>query len=415
LSNSASLLDKQKPDENSAKAGKPGTFRWFAGAYQTYAAILVNTILLLVIVNALIYAIIQIQDANKADKEYRLRKDILTVRYPDFAPTQMDEIRQEMSSYKFQYSPFLEYANQSFSGKWLNISKHGFRSGIDNGPWPPSPTNFNIFVFGASTVFGLQLPDSQTIPVYLQEFLQGKCSRKVKVYNMGVDSYTSTQEKIQFSNLLADGIRPDAAVFIDGANDFRAFNGTGLFTHDMRELMDQRGNDVLDAGRRFLSHLPMMAVVEKVREKVAPRSRRPPITEKQIAKVIARYNQNKRQTEAIAGIYKTATLFVLGPEACYKYDLKYHPYARYRRYWDDPGRGYAVMAQILEKDPKAFGDNCLWLADMGEHATEPLYLDLDHYRAKFCKAVALEIGQALIRKRLVADSSAPQVVQPAAR
>ena len=38
------------------------------------------------------------------------------------------------------------------------------------------------------------------------------------------------------------------------------------------------------------------------------------------------------------------------------------------------------------------GDDFLWLADMQEGRTEPLYMDAVHYTAQFCEAIAVHIS-----------------------
>jgi len=374
-----------------------------AGVYEIVAMTAVSTFLFLAIVNIGLFAGKQIVNAYATEGEFKLREHYLTDLYPDFTKVQLREIDQEMHSCKFKFVPYLGYAYEPVSEKWLHINRHGFRRSADNGPWPPNPNNLNVFVFGGSNVFGYQVTDDQTIPAHLQTLLKGKCSKIVSVYNFGVPDYYSSLEQIQFSNLLENGIRPDVAIFIDGTNDIEHKNDEPLFTSEMTELMDESNANTTEAFHLYLAQLPMMQLVKRT----APECD----TRRAVTGAIRTYSENKRMEEAVGNAYKVKTLFVWHPTPSYEYDLKYHPYPQHHQNWSDAKYGYTEMAGIVKSHPQEYGNNFLWLADMQQQATEPLYVDFDNYRPKFCEAIAGEIARKLLHERLITDDPAPPVVR----
>ena len=99
-----------------------------------------------------------------------------------------------------------------FVGKWLNII-HNKRLTTN------APQNHfqNIYVFGGSTLYSVEVPDSLTICSILQRLINNS-GKKMKVHNYGVPAATVPQQierlkkyvEIQFG---------DIVIFYDGAND----------------------------------------------------------------------------------------------------------------------------------------------------------------------------------------------------
>ena len=107
--------------------------------------------------------------------------------------------------------------------------------------------------------------------------------------------------------------------------------------------------------------------------------------------------------EAVSAAYGIKPIFVWQPTPTYKYkDQKYHlfvgPYERhtYSKY------GYPAMKAFVEKSP--LGENFLWCADIQEGLSEPLYVDLMHYSAKFSQSVASCIAKKMIDRGLIVQS-----------
>jgi len=111
--------------------------------------------------------------------------------------------------------------------------------------------------------------------------------------------------------------------------------------------------------------------------------------------VIKRYVKNKQMIDAIATTQGIKTLFVWQPISTYKYDQKYNLFAAdavgERRY---ANFGYPVMATSAER--RSLGDNFLWLADIQEQTTEPLYVDTMHYTGTMSKTLAKYIADKVV-------------------
>ncbi len=90
------------------------------------------------------------------------------------------------------------------------------------------PDAYEVFMFGGSTMIGWGVPDSLTIPSMMQKRLSSSMSVPVRVVNFGQQAYVSTQELIELMLQLQDGRRPDLVVFYDGINDTFAALQSGI-------------------------------------------------------------------------------------------------------------------------------------------------------------------------------------------
>jgi len=402
------------------------------GFYKLAAVILMNTIITLIVANVLSDVVNRIWEKQSHQQEDRLCESLFTEKYHDYTVPQLRELLKETRrTREYEFAPYLGYKYRPVSQEYTHITAAGFRWSTDNGPWPPSANNLNVFVYGASTTFGRGVTDDQTIPAQLQEFLKGKCDKPVKVYNFGTACYNSTAERIQFANMLAQGLRPDVAVFIDGNIDALHYSDDPPLTGEMRELMEDRGYGLLKAGRPFFHELPMTKLANKLSETLAEKtghSNKICFNQAQLDQIIARYTANfpqaqsdhiiarytanKRLIEVQAREFGVNTLFVWQPCSSYKFNQLWqwiiHP--DFSPIQMVPT--YERMAQRVKDGSPAFTRNFLWLADIQEGATEPCYLDNSHYRANLCKTIGIAIGQSLLNRHLLAQEMTPRVESP---
>ncbi len=319
---------------------------------------------------------------------------------------------------------YTELRHGELQGKFLNYSEHGFRCGREQGAWPPDPAFCNVFFFGGSTALGVG-PDWTTVPSYLQEALNRDPApaRPIRVYNFGRGSYLSTQERILFQQLLAQGHVPDVAIFLDGLNDFFFLDGRpathGIYAQAMEETNrrqhDQRRN-VLRARPQwsllsdFLGSLPLHQLADALAKRFGSTEvagapidvKSEPIPEPVLDAVIERWDHNRRQVLAVAQEYGVRTFFVWQPVPAYGYDLEHHValHVHYGLHGHSrSGPGYARMAEWLKERPPA--DDFLWLGDLQRDRKEPLYVDSVHYTAEFSDTVARAIAQGLRERKLV--------------
>lgn len=148
-----------------------------------------------------------------------LASPLLDQIYPDLRPHEIQDILEETwKARPFSYEPFTQFKEREFKGRFVNVDQNGFRVSKNQGVWPPDPDSYNVFLFGGSTTFGYGVPDDQTIASYLQDTLQTKMHKEVRVYNFGRGFYYWFQERVLFERLLRSGYSPDMAIFIDGYN-----------------------------------------------------------------------------------------------------------------------------------------------------------------------------------------------------
>ena len=396
--------------------------RW----YKNAALILLNFVVFLVLANVALYVLFRVKDARTArHAEQEITRihenNSLRTVYPGMDAEAISQLIRETWSRPYAYEPFTQFKERPFQGRFVNVSENGFRISKDQGPWPPDPANYNVFLFGGSTAFGYGVPDDQTIASYLQDDLRHAASTTVCVYNFGRSSYVLEQERVLLEELLLGGTVPDLALFIDGLNEF-AFPFGPAETQRLEAVFDSKP-EALDRWG-WVESLPMTRLAHYSRRVVAsaashrrrtdPRNTEPTAAfddgkyhdPEIIAGVITRYLANKKLTETVAHAYGTRAVFVWQPIPLYKYDLHYHLFATsdfgsnfFARY------GYRYMANRIE-EASAPG-NFLWCADMQESLKEPLYVDKVHYTARMSALVASTIGGQLVARGLLTGPAGP--------
>lgn len=374
--------------------------------YRSVALLLLNIIVAVALLNLIIFAAGVVKDkiapaSNPVSKKYG---DPLQYVYPHRNKAEIKQLLDETWNRNLVYEPFTEFKEREFHGKYVNVSEYGFRHNKGQGPWPPNPGNFNVFVFGGSTLFGYGVSDEETIASRLQDYLKTLNPKgNVSIYNFGRGFYFSTQERILFAQLLSSGYVPNLAVFIDGTNErlslFPGAYGTEIFSDFMEgKISWQIG--------RLLSYLPISQMVRKFYEPLKfqvniKRETQNVKTEFFIMQIMDRYLANKKIIEAMAQAYDVQSVFVWQPFPMYQYDQNYKLFIRNNEFVADnlTLALYQLMAELVKK--KNFGSNFLFLADMQIDKKEPLYVDHVHYTAKFSDEIAGRITQLLLDRGLL--------------
>ncbi len=190
--------------------------RWYVGG----AVLLLNTLLLFVLLNLVCWAVLDIHELRARPSYLKYSNDYYRKVYPTMSDSDWKELVKETKDRPFAFRPYVMFAEPPYQGRYVNVSEQGYRFVPQQGPWPMDPKNYNVMMFGGSTMFGYAVADDHTVPAYIQALLQNGRSRRVCVYDFGVCAYFSTQERIRFEQLLRDGARPNLVVFMDGLDDF---------------------------------------------------------------------------------------------------------------------------------------------------------------------------------------------------
>ncbi len=118
-----------------------------------------------------------------------------------------------------QWEPYAYWRAAEFRGEYFNISKRGLRktwNTIEN--TDEGSSQYRIFMFGGSTMFGRGSPDDMTIPSIVSKKLYEK-GIIASVTNFGQLGYINTQELISLVREIESGNYPDIVIFYDGMND----------------------------------------------------------------------------------------------------------------------------------------------------------------------------------------------------
>jgi hypothetical protein len=365
--------------------------------YVRLAVGLLNTIVLLVLTNLVLGGFFSVFQPPEFDLDVRLPV------YPGYTRDELEELLDETWHRPFSCEPFTQFRESPFEGKYVNVDPAGFRWIADQGPWPPDTDAYNVFVFGGSTTFGYGVADDETIASYLQEALREE-GREVNVYNFGRGYYYSSRELVLFENLLREGFVPDAAVFVDGLNEFYYYVDDGT---DYARACGSWGRTAL-ATSEF--ELPLVRAARLLRRRLGelmfrtvgdPTGFVPVPGDTTVTEdVVNRWFANKRLIESVAGGYDVDVLFVWQPVPTYKYDLAYHPFVG-----NDPDGfgqhllsryGYEVMADFSQSEA-GHDENVLYLDTIQEERKERLYVDRVHYSAAFSEEIARAIAAEMIR------------------
>jgi hypothetical protein len=374
----------------------------FSRIYVSSALLLVNTLVIFLVVNALAYPILFLYEfspeADPVTEKYG--EERLRMVYPHLTADEIRELLHETWSRSFVYEPFTQFSERPYQGKYVNVDSNGFRVSKDQAAWPPPAGDINIFLFGGSTTFGYGVEDSQTIASHLQESMRNSLHRGVNVYNFGRGFYYSTQERILFEALLASGHVPELAVFIDGLNDFYHHDGNPLFTESLGRFVSGEIRKIT-----FFSKLPVTRLFHALLGDNGKGSSATPgghpgnvrhDDPEVLGGVIARYFENKKIIEAVAASYGVKPVFVWQPVPTFNYDDSHHPFAgpdserhMFSRY------GYPLMKSYT--DDHAQGANFLWAADLQQDHRRPLYVDQVHYTGEFSRQLADFIAGHLVK------------------
>jgi len=369
----------------------------FGRCYKAFAAVFLNTVLIFILMNITIFYAMKVKNRFVHLHTNNIKKHIVQLRelYPFLKED--SEIYSILRGWiPLTYDPYTQFKEKPIHKKYVNVNENGFREIGDQGPWPPDKKSFNIFVFGGSTTFGYSLPDDFTIPARLQQLFDDRRDprKRVRIYNFARGAYFSSQERVLFEKLLVSGAVPDMAIFIDGLCEFtkNSYKDDGLdFTKQLTMFMEGKYST--------LSKLPILSLFGNKTD--AQDDSDPRFSDKPnpafFERVLGRYLANKRIIEAIAREFHVVPIFVWQPVPTYKYDLKHHLFVEH---------GFGIAASTINGYPyaaelhkrKVFGDDFLWLADMQENMSKPVYIDTVHYSAEMCRIISEHIYKFLLTR-----------------
>ena len=192
----------------------------FIGVYQSMAVLLLNTLLLLLIVELIVIFSFNLQLGVRATR-IPVQAEVPYFHEQTWGQTLWEE--QTAASELATYRPYILWKLRAYEGTLVNIDENGQR--VVPQTDCANADAYTIFIFGGSTMWGMGAPDWGTIPAYLQDTLTTNSTRPICIVNYGVFSYVSTQEVLRLMLEARSSNVPDLAIFYDGINDtIAAFN-----------------------------------------------------------------------------------------------------------------------------------------------------------------------------------------------
>jgi hypothetical protein len=187
--------------------------RRFPRLYRDFALLLLNILVCFVLIDTLCLVLLKLwQPEELYRSEHRVRTD---------ADDSFDEERMAWG----KYTPFLVWKADTSLYYQEEVGPDGFR--LTSGS-VSTPEAYRIFVLGGSTVWGVDAPDSATIPSQILKILSSRSERPLDVRNMGQYGWVSTQEMFELILHIRNGDVPDLVILLDGMNDVAAAYQSGM-------------------------------------------------------------------------------------------------------------------------------------------------------------------------------------------
>ncbi len=205
-----------------ALLGKRFPQRRLGQAYQQGAVLLLNTLLFFALLELAIIMSFNMQLIGTGSRVIGGVNELPEYqREPWVAQLGRDYAAVER---RLAYKPFSLWQRDDYQGETITILDDGSRS--VPGSACDSAEAYRIFVYGGSTIWGVAVPDWETIPAHMQTLLGG--IRPTCVVNFGELGNVSTQNMIRLIQELQAGNVPDMVIFYDGVNDVIASTQTGI-------------------------------------------------------------------------------------------------------------------------------------------------------------------------------------------
>lgn len=365
----------------SAKTGR------FVQAYKFVSVIVLNTILILLVLNFFAGKSLKKRYlAQYKPENYLDRQEI----YPGYSPDDIALLMKETWDQPFQYEPWVGFKEKPRTGKFVNINEEGFRNS-DKGRTNLSDDGIKIYVFGGSTTFGYGIEDAFTIPAHLQKRISNVYSdKKIRVFNFGRAYYYSTQELALLLQLLRKGYSFDIAIFIDGWNETLQ---APYFTDELSLLFDAYNYSPDELQSIVVEQVPLVSYVhEKLgggnsKKEVFRRSK----FRSDPADVRREYLQNREIINLLATKYGFSAYFFIHPAPGYHNQYSNHKFWKQR----SSDSLNAMNAKMEALEVTVNNQNAYSMTALLENYSKQPFVDEIHFTPEVCDLIAEFITQKI--------------------
>lgn len=166
-----------------------------------------------------------------AEGAYRLqgavRAEIRAVRAPKSIPNPAADLLADSyaSTDHELWHPYIYLRRMPYKGRYATVDSMGLRRTVQ--ATDPRDAAQQVFMFGASPLWGTGVRDSMTIPSRLAAHLESRGINGVAITNFGEGGEVLTQELIDLMLQLRAGARPSVVAFYDGYNDIASAMESG--------------------------------------------------------------------------------------------------------------------------------------------------------------------------------------------
>ncbi len=365
-----------------AKRPSPSIAQRIGSLYQTTALLLLNTFILLIVLEGGARLALPLVNAapDQAEEIAAFKDKMLAQTYyagQEWARDYWDE--HMMAVDHWTYAPYQLWRTDPFDGQQIRVDAQGRRvtPGADC-----DEADYRIFMFGGSTMWGYGAPDWGTIPAYLQQQIGSEAC----VVNYGEIAYNSTQARLQLMALLQAGDVPDIVVFYDGSNDIAAAQRTGQAGAHFYEPLIRRSlaseqilyGEGADPLGRLLSQTAIYRLLASPAADQEPNWAQPPFEPAFVDGITARYLDNVRAVSALANEYDfTFVAFVQPILAAGDRQISDE---QQRFLWEMPSGLPELFAAVYPrwKAAAAERDELIYLGDGLADESLPVWIDFNH-------------------------------------
>ncbi|HEY1470485.1 MAG TPA: SGNH/GDSL hydrolase family protein [Candidatus Acidoferrum sp.] len=143
-----------------------------------------------------------------------------------------EEFLRRAAAKTSRYVPFLIWGERPWHSKHINVDESAIgnlrRTVNSSYPGCNQAERKVIWMFGGSTLFGMGVPDEETIASHLSRELNTSGRGCFEIVNLGMEGYVTNQELILLVENLKTEQRPDVAIFYDGVNEAYAAAAPGI-------------------------------------------------------------------------------------------------------------------------------------------------------------------------------------------
>ncbi len=323
-----------------------------------------------------------------------------------------EEYQRRASSTAHHYVPFLIWGERPWHSSTINVDESAIgnlrRTVNTTNPACDAARRKVIWMFGGSTLFGMGVPDVETIPSHLSQELNGGGRGCFEVVNLGMEGYLTNQELILLIEALKSGQHPDMVVFYDGVNEAYAAAAPGIpgrpTPHLEFESIKARMEGSFSSAWDFLRNSNAVQLARAIVGRLRRRSESsvPVSTEEagRAAATLDNYQANVGVLRNLARAYNFRVLFFWQPslasgnkpltpfEEQFRSELQSSPQAN----------SFAMLKAVNEEAERRSlqGGDFVFLGRIFDSVQEPVYIDhLMHLGPRGNRIVAQAIAQAM--------------------